>query len=103
MEESGWGNSSETKEANQKEENSETSGRPQLGTESPSKEHVEDLKQRNRKYFSIREIFSNQTNYNQKMFFYFLIENRKSEVEKIGKESFSNGQTTIRFRKFIAT
>lgn len=38
------GNSSETKEANQKEENSETSGRSRLGTLSPRKEHLENLK-----------------------------------------------------------
>ena len=60
MEESAWGNNSETKEANQKEENSETSGRPRRGTQNPSKEHLENLKQRNlirlviiRNYFSI--------------------------------------------------
>ena len=60
MEESAWGNNSETKEANQEEENSETSGRPRRGTQNPSKEHLENLKQRNlirlviiRNYFSI--------------------------------------------------
>ena len=35
------------KEANQEDENSETSGRPRRGTQNPSKEHLENLKQRN--------------------------------------------------------